>query len=428
MAERITVSRLNDYMRRVIQQLPSLRELEIVGELSGVRLYGGTYYFTLKDSKAMVRCVMYADQARRLNFEPKDGQSVIVQAYGSFYPQRGDFQLQVRSLALEGLGALYQAYLDLKDKLEKEGLFAPERKKELPVLPKRIGVVTSAEGAVIRDIIHVLRRRNPHFELVLAPARVQGEKAAVSLIRSLRLLDQEAACDVIIIGRGGGSLEDLWPFNDEALAREIAACQTPVVSAVGHETDFSICDWVADRRAPTPSAAAEIVMPVYAELVERLDQQVSILKHALARQLEHQKRYLKQLVERPALRDPLGWVKIQQERLEQLLKYSVLREPERIYGPVQQRLDMAQQALFQPVQQRFQRDTRVLERLAAQLDALSPLRVLGRGYQMSYAQDGHVISSVQQLETGQQIRLHFVDGTAEVEVLETTASIQEEKK
>ena len=283
----LSVTELNEYARRLLAGDPLLRALEVTGEISGYKHhYSGHRYFSLKDENARVQCVMFRQHALGLDFQPADGMRVTVRASASIYPQNGSFQLYVTSMRQAGQGELYIRFEKLKQKLMAEGLFDPARKREIPALPKVIGVVTSQTGAAIRDIIHVARRRNPNVGIVVSPCLVQGPEAAADIVLAMDRLNRAKACDVMLVGRGGGSIEDLWAFNEEIVARAIAASPIPVVSCVGHEVDFTISDFVADLRAPTPSAAAELTVPLLDQLKAELDGMVARLAGAMPVRLE----------------------------------------------------------------------------------------------------------------------------------------------
>ncbi|MHB8962752.1 MAG: exodeoxyribonuclease VII large subunit, partial [Saccharofermentanales bacterium] len=284
----ISVSQLNRYVASVLDSDPNLSGIQVTGEISSFRRYpSGHLYFNLKDASCSVSCVMFKSSADTIRFHPEDGMKVIVDSRASLYDRDGKFQLYVNFMKQDGVGDLYAAFELLKQKLQAEGLFDAEFKKSIPLLPRRIGVATSASGAVIRDIINVLGRRFPGFNLLLAPVKVQGEGAAASIVKAIETFNQRDDIDVIIVGRGGGSMEDLWCFNDEAVARAVFASCIPIVSAVGHETDFTICDFAADLRAPTPSAAAELVVPVRQELEDRLRSSRAMLKRHLSNHLDY---------------------------------------------------------------------------------------------------------------------------------------------
>lgn len=382
----LTVSQLNRYVKMVLEEQPPLRELYIKGEISGFSRHysSGHLYFQLKDGQAAVKAVMFRDWARQLPFEPRSGMTVIARCGASLYERDGQFQLYVYDLQPDGLGAAYLAWQQTKERLEREGLTDPARKRPLPPFPRRIGVVTSQGGAALQDVLQILERRWPLATVVLSPAPVQGEGAAVQLAQALRRVD--GRCDVIILGRGGGSAEDLSPFNDEGLARAVAACGTPVVSAVGHETDVSICDLVADLRAPTPSAAAELVSPQKEELCQRLDWLEGALR-----------------TEGEALLSQKG------EELARLERKLAANSPEKILQRNGQRLGYLVRLLANAYKDSWERRRSHLGELTASLSRLNPAAVLARGYTITAA-EGRPVTSVEQLVPGQEVTTRFADG------------------
>lgn len=382
----LTVSQLNRYVKMVLEEQPPLRELYIKGEISGLSRHysSGHLYFQLKDGQAAVKAVMFRDWARQLPFEPRSGMTVIARCGASLYERDGQFQLYVYDLQPDGLGAAYLAWQQTKERLEREGLTDPARKRPLPPFPRRIGVVTSQGGAALQDVLQILERRWPLATVVLSPAPVQGEGAAVQLAQALRRVD--GRCDVIILGRGGGSAEDLSPFNDEGLARAVAACGTPVVSAVGHETDVSICDLVADLRAPTPSAAAELVSPQKEELRQRLDWLEGALRTE-GESLLSQKR----------------------EELARLERKLAVNSPEKILQRNGQRLGYLVRLLANAYKDSWERRRSHLGELTASLSRLNPAAVLTRGFTITTA-EGRPVTSVEQLVPGQEVTTRFADG------------------
>lgn len=382
----LTVSQLNRYVKMVLEEQPPLRELYIKGEISGFSRHysSGHLYFQLKDGQAAVKAVMFRDWARQLPFEPRSGMTVIARCGASLYERDGQFQLYVYDLQPDGLGAAYLAWQQTKERLEREGLTDPARKRPLPPFPRRIGVVTSQGGAALQDVLQILERRWPLATVVLSPAPVQGEGAAAQLAQALRRVD--GRCDVIILGRGGGSAEDLSPFNDEGLARAVAACGTPVVSAVGHETDVSICDLVADLRAPTPSAAAELVSPQKEELRQRLDWLEGALR-----------------TEGEALLSQKG------EELARLERKLAANSPEKILQRNGQRLGYLVRLLANAYKDSWERRRSHLGELTASLSRLNPAAVLARGYTITAA-EGRPVTSVEQLVPGQEVTTRFADG------------------
>lgn len=414
----ITVSRLNTYVNRVVRSLEPLKNVWVVGELSNFKRYSsGHCYFSVKDEGAQVSCVMFAQYANRMNFDPKNGQSVVLLAAADFYTKSGQFQLQVSEMRLEGMGQLYQQFEALKAKLLEEGLFDEGRKKALPYLPKKIGVITSPSGAVIRDIIHVLTRRNPHFELLLIPAAVQGVQAASTLVRAVELMNLRDDIDVIIIGRGGGSIEDLWPFNEEAVARAVASSRIPIVSAVGHETDFTICDFVADLRAPTPSAAAELVMPTYDGLMQHVGQLSYQMQMNLKRRFNQADERLRRLEESRQLGDPMEIIRLRAERLQRAEASRAMADPYYIVASRTQYLDLIDAQLARASTSLRASIEKRLNTASAKLDALSPLKVLGRGYALVLDDNGKAVQSTQQVTQGQQLELRLHDGLISTEVI-----------
>lgn len=411
-------------------------DIRVEGEISGLRRSGnGHIYFCLKDAEAQVDCVMFSREASKLRFRVDDGLQVRCRGRLTIYEGRGKFQLSVVAIEPAGAGALALAFEQLKQKLSAEGLFDPARKRRLPFLPRRIGVVTSPQGAVIRDIVRVAQRRFP-ARILLAPAPVQGEGAAAALAIALRQIATVPDVDVVILARGGGSLEDLWAFNEEVLARAIAACPVPVISAVGHETDFTIADFVADLRAPTPSAAAELAVPVATDLQAEL----AVLRRRLARGLDAELRSCRLRLERAkaAVGDPRRLVDQRRQRLDDLgvratgaLRASLqrqrtqLRECEmRLMRAHPQRRIAAQRAAMIALERRLQnawdsttaRRRRALEALTGKLEALSPLKVLERGYSVARGPDGHVLTSVAGLKPGEAVTVIVRDGEVQTEV------------
>lgn len=389
----ISVSTLVQLLQELVED--NFVEVLVQGELSNVsQPPSGHYYFTLKDKKSQIKCAMFRSYVRALRFKPTDGLAVICRGRVSIYPQRGDLQLIVDGIEPEGVGALQLAYDQLKDKLEKEGLFAEELKKVLPPFPQAIGIVTSASGAAIQDILNVLQRRSAGLQVLLHSVRVQGEGAAEEIAAAIVVLNKESELDVLIVGRGGGSREDLWSFNEEIVARAIAASKIPIISAVGHETDFSISDLVADLRAPTPSAAAELVVQNRLELERHLDQLTLRLAAQIRSRLSLFNSYLYGLEKR--LKAPAELVQIQQLRLQQLQ----LRLEQVTIGIIEQKKHQ-------------------LALLAGQLQSLSPLAVLSRGYAIvKIIETGAVVHTSEQLKTGDQLQIELAAGQVAATVVE----------
>lgn len=391
----ITVSQLNRYVRSLLDGDLNLRSFLLSGEISNFtdHYQSGHLYFTLKDGTAAVKAVMFRSQAMYLRFKPENGMKVIVRARVSLYEKDGAYQLYVDEMQPDGAGALQIAFEQLKQRLQSEGLFDEFRKRPLPPFPKKVGVITSATGAAVQDILNVLGRRYPLAQVVMIPVLVQGENAPADLCRAVtRFCDMKdkndpLTPDVIIIGRGGGSLEELWAFNDETLARTVAACTIPVISAVGHETDFTICDFVSDLRAPTPSAAAELAVPSGEELERRVARLSRSLAAALTAATEQRKRRLEGLCSRRCLSQPLYYV---EERTMQL--------------------DYVLRAFSSAAQEAISRNANRLSTLAGKLDAMSPLRVIARGYAVA-TRGETVITEAKEVAGGDRLSLRFHDGS-----------------
>lgn len=432
--EVLSVSQLNNRARLLLEDV--FAQVWVEGEISNLaRPASGHVYFTLKDGQAQVRCALFRQNALRVRQALRDGLAVRVRGKVSLFEGRGDYQLILDSVEPAGDGALRLAFEALKNKLSAEGLFAAERKRPLPVHPRRIGIVSSPTGAVIRDIISVFRRRAPQVELVLVPTAVQGREATAQIVRALQLADRQGF-DAIILARGGGSLEDLWCFNEEAVARALAACVTPTVSAVGHETDVSISDFVADVRAPTPSAAAELLAPHSADLQQRLAvlerrlqlcmrQQLhreQLRLEGLLRRLRHPGERLQQLALRvddlerrlqQALQRRLGQSR---ERLLRLEHRLASRYPGRQLALLRQRLDILAERLPRAMQAGLRQRRLQLGAMAQTLQVVSPLATLGRGYSILLDEKGHAIRSADQTRVGQRLEARLGEGRLSVRV------------
>ena len=393
----LSVTELTARIKGLLERDGALTDLRVRGELSGVKEHSsGHWYFTLKDEDAVVGCVMWRSSASKLRFTPEDGLEVVAHGHISVYERRGQYQLYVRSLEPAGKGGLYEAFERLKRRLEAEGLFAPERKRPLPKFPRLIGVVTSPTGAAVRDMINVLGRRWPLANVLLAPAKVQGEGAAEEVATAIARLSERDDIDVLIVGRGGGSLEDLWAFNEEVVARAIAQSSVPVISAVGHETDFTIADFVADERAPTPSAAAEVAVPDRAELARS----VSELGGRCA----------------ASVRGRLG-----QGRNAMALAAQALhaRDPRRRIEQARQTIDMLTMTLTNAIITYISEGRSDLERTAGRLEALDPHAVLRRGYSITLA-GKRIVQDATDLTIGDVVRTILARGavTSRVEIVE----------
>ena len=388
--EPLSVSELNARIKGLIESDPVLGSVYVRGELSNYKVYpSGHHYFTLKDAESSLRCVMFRSAASKLRFRPESGMRVTAWGRVAVYPRDGAYQLYCEGLMPEGAGDLQVAYEQLKAKLAEEGLFDPAHKKPIPRYPERIAVITSSAGAAVHDIIRVLRKRWPVSKVVLLPVRVQGVEAPPEIAGALRYANKYRVADVIITGRGGGSIEDLWAFNDERVARAIYASELPVISAVGHEPDVTIADFVADLRAATPSNAAELVAPDMSELRDALRSAAARLDQAVDRGLSQRRAALTELSSRRVMQSPTGF--IDQRRLE--------------LDSIRLRLDAAATG-------RLNRERQEFARLAAKLDALSPLKVLGRGYSIALDAEGRAVREAAQLKAGDKLDLRLSRGGA----------------
>lgn len=395
----LSVSQLNRYIKMNFDADENLANIFISGEISNFTNHyrTGHLYFTLKDDSAAVRAVMFNSSAKRLKFMPEDGMKVIARGRVSVYEASGQYQLYVDDMQPDGVGALNLAYEQLKEKLQKEGLFSELHKKPLPPYPEKVGVITSPTGAAVRDIINVLGRRFPYAEIVFCPVLVQGDGAHLQLTDAVNLFNSERAADVIIIGRGGGSIEDLWEFNDEGLARAVYNSEIPVISAVGHETDFTICDFVADMRAPTPSAAAELAVPDANELQYAL----STLKNRMFLNVS-------------------SGIADRRSRLEYLTSKGALKSPDEMLSNRSQRLDTAFSKMLSSYENRIGGKKVEFISAATALSKLDPMSVLMRGFAFVSDKNGKNVYSSQALAKGDKINVRFHDGSAVCEVKEIT--------
>ena len=401
----LTVSELNEAVRSLVESNLRFRDLCVVGEISNYKIYpSGHHYFTLKDSESSLRCVMFRASASRLRFRPENGMRVFASGSLRIYPRDGAYQLYCNGIIPDGVGDLQIAFEQLKQKLYAEGLFDESHKKALPAFPKRIAIVTSSAGAAVHDMIRIFRQRWPMTKLLLLPVRVQGMEAPAEIASAIRYANQHQIADLIITGRGGGSLEDLWAFNDERVARAIYASEIPVISAVGHEPDITISDFVADRRASTPSNAAEIAVPDHREMEEYIRGIGVRLDQSVLRDLQKRRQQLGSLKNRGVLRDASSFV--------DLRRMDVDRITARLVSAGQKQIAERRQALVQS---------------AAALDAMSPLKVLSRGYVVADKGNGEIVRSLKQLSKGELLELLFTDGKAScmVEELEDYHSGEE---
>ena len=399
-----SVGQLNEYVKMLLEGNPNLKDVWVQGEISGAKLYSsGHLYFSLKDSDSVISAVMFKNSMMRMEFDPENGMKVVAHGRVSAYPPRGQYQFIVDRMIPDGAGALAAAFEQLKARLGAEGLFDPARKKPLPTHPRRIGVVTSPSGAAVHDIIRVAKKRFPSTEILIFPSLVQGAEAPAYLRGGIQYFnavkdDPEQGVDLIIIGRGGGSAEDLWGFNDERLARAVAASEIPVVSAVGHEVDFTICDFVADLRAATPSAAAELSLPDKEDLTRQVQ---SLTTRLTAAQTTRLKRYRTQL--------------------DRLSAARALTSPEAAYRLRRENVAVLEKRLSLSVSRRLTFKRQSMERVVASLAALNPLSVLGRGYALVQTEAGKVIPAAAELSVGDRVNLRFADGIAKVTVEDVSA-------
>ena len=390
----ITVTELNAYVKERFEEDEYLNNVLVKGEISNFKHhYTGHMYFTLKDENSLIKCVMFKTYTSHLDFVPKDGMKVMVLGTVSVFERDGVYQIYAKALKQEGIGDLHAEYEKLKAKLEQEGLFNKEHKKEIPVMPKCIGVLTSNTGAVIRDIINVSTRRNPNVYIKLLPVPVQGQGAAEKIAEAIQIMNREKLADVLIVARGGGSLEDLWPFNEEIVARAIYNSEIPVISAVGHETDFTIADFVSDLRAPTPSAAAELAVPNCSEIQLKLKTYENRLKNALYKKVEVMKLRYEKCMKSKAYTSPL----------QKINEYYML-------------IDKNEKALENKIQVILKEKKAYMIEWISKLDALSPLKTLSRGYSI-VQKDNKIVKTVKELKQGDSIKLRLTDGEKEAKIL-----------
>ena len=390
----LSVTELNKYIKDKIATDELLNNVLIKGEISNFKHhYTGHMYFTLKDDNSLIKCIMFKSYTTNLKFVPKDGMEVLAFGTISVFERDGVYQLYCKAMQEDGLGSLYKAYEELKDKLEKEGLFDERYKKQLPKMPKVIGVLTSNTGSVIKDIINVSTRRNPNVYIRLYPVPVQGEGAGEKIAEAIKIMNDKKLADVLILARGGGSLEDLWPFNEEVVARAIHESELPIVSAVGHETDFSISDFVADLRAPTPSAAAELVVPNIAEIGQKLDVYNLRLKNALKKKID-----------------------IMKMRYEKCMKSRIYTDPLRNINDQYLKLDIIIKNMTNSVLTKLQKSKTEAATNITKLDTLSPLKTLSRGYSI-IQKDDKVIKSSKDLKQDDIISIRLQDGDKDAKII-----------
>jgi exodeoxyribonuclease VII large subunit len=383
-----TVTEINNYIKSLVDNEPQLRNVQIVGEISNFKRYpSGHCYFTLKDSGAVLKCVMFRGKAMSMKFEPQNGDTVLAIGRITVYERDGVYQLYTDMLIEQGVGDLMVAYEKLKAKLEAEGLFSSERKQAIPMNPKTVGIITSPVGAAVRDVITVSRRRNRGIKLLLYPVKVQGEGASTEIARAINFFNKHNLADVLIVGRGGGSIEELWAFNEEQTVRAVASSAIPVISAVGHETDFTLCDFAADVRAATPSQAAELAVADAEGYILQVENLQRRLKHFMQARLEQE-----------------------EYRLDRASNSWALKDPERLFADGALRTDAAYNKLITKMDSLLKECAHKFELQAARLDNLSPLSVLARGYSVTQTEDFKVVTSTQQVRWGEELVTTVADG------------------
>lgn len=385
----VSVSQLNNYIKTVLDRDGNLSGVCVRGELSNYKVYpSGHHYFTLKDEQSALRCVMFAQSARKLAFRPENGMKVLSLGRISVFSRDGAYQLYCDSMTPDGIGDLYVAYEQLKNKLQQQGLFDPQHKKPLPPYPQTIAIITSSAGAAIMDMLRILGKRYPLCKVKLLPVRVQGTEAPAEIAGAIRYANKYQVADLIITGRGGGSIEDLWAFNDERVAQAIYASEIPVISAVGHEPDVTISDFVADLRAATPSNAAELAVPDQTELRQKLTSMQSRMVQAMEKKL-----------------------KLSRQQLDAMAQKRVLQDPQNYFDDRAMLLDRIRQKLGSAMQQQLSEKQRQYVQLAAKLDAMSPLKVLSRGYSVARKQDGTILQSAKQIRPQERFTLQLFEGS-----------------
>ena len=392
----LSITQLNEYIRGKLDADPLLTGVAVKGEISNYKLYpSGHHYFTLKDESSALKCVMFKGHAAKLRFRPENGMQIIAMGKVSVYPRDGAYQLYCTAMAMDGVGDLYAAFEQLKAKLAAQGLFDPAHKKPLPRCPGTIGIITSSAGAAVHDMLRILRKRYPLTNVRLLPVRVQGVEAPGEIAAAIRYANYYRLADLLIVGRGGGSIEDLWAFNDERVAYAIYESQIPIISAVGHEPDVTISDFVADLRAATPSNAAELAVPDQDALRQTLDGMSAAMATAMNRQIKAARQHLDVLSASPALRSPTGYLDQKRKNLELLKNRLIAAE-----------------------NQHIARNNQKFIALTAKLDAMSPLKVLSRGYAMAQTEGGEILRSVKQTKAGEHLAVSLSDGKLTAQVLE----------
>ena len=437
----LTVKALTKYIKRKFDADPHLREVYVKGELSNVKIHtSGHIYFTLKDDGARISATMFRGQAAKLSFVPEEGMQVFIRGDVNVYEVGGTYQLYAQTMEPDGIGGLFVAFNQLKERLQKEGLFNLNFKQPIPQFPKTVGVLTATTGAAIRDICTTINRRYPQAEICIYPTLVQGANAAGNIAKNIQLANEHALCDVLIVGRGGGSIEDLWAFNEEIVARAIFESRIPIISAVGHETDTTIADFVADLRAPTPTAAAELAVPNQQELYQRVLKSQSQLHQMVTARLTYERSRLTKLQTAYPLAMPerlyrpfteklvqtdtqlqnamqLYFMK-QRNRLERMQASLQMQSPKQKVQYAKRQLDVTTQQLTRAAFAHMEQNKRQFSSAIRTLEALNPLAIMHKGYNVTY-KEGKVIKSVEQLSKGDEIQLTLADGTAQAKIVST---------
>src|SRR6056297_3768331 len=395
-----SVSQISNYLEAILTQDKILQDLWVKGEVSNFyQANSGHLYFTVKDKNAQLKTVMFRHKSRKVDFEIEEGMEIVVHGYINIYKDRGEYQLYADQIVPEGKGTLYQAFEKLKKKLEEEGLFDKDRKKKIPLIPKKIGIVTSPTGAAVRDMLSVVDRRFENISILIVPSLVQGDQASRQIVEGIDYLNSRSDIDLIIISRGGGSIEDLWPFNEEEVVRAVDASKIPVISGVGHETDFTIADFVADLRAPTPSAAAELAIGNREEIENRLD-------NLSRRLLQNQKARLKNA----------------RERLSSISNRRIFKKPEELFINKMQKLDDLSRELKWNMEKKLNKSKERFKILNSKMDTLSPLKTIKRGYSITYDEDENPVTDISEVNKGDKVKTTIINGS----FLSTVDQIEED--
>ncbi|MEH7377083.1 exodeoxyribonuclease VII large subunit [Neobacillus drentensis] len=430
----LSVNALTKYIKRKFDADPHLRDVHVRGEISNFKQHSsGHMYFTLKDEKARILAVMFSSQSRTMKFTPENGMKVIVRGEISVYEPSGQYQIYIKEMRPDGIGELFLAYEQLKQRLELEGLFTIENKKAIPLYPKTVGVITSPTGAALRDVITTIKRRYPIANILVFPALVQGDQAAPSIAKAIAKANSMNEIDVLIVGRGGGSIEELWAFNEELVARAIFSSDIPIISAVGHETDFTIADFVADLRAPTPTGAAELAVPHIDELLDRVLQRQTRLLRTMKGKFQFEKERLARVQKSYAFRYPH---RLYEQKLEQVDKLTEMlvrgtsrlslikkgqheilykrlqrNHPSEALREAQKRLDLTNKEMKRAMQQVLSKKQTEFERILSTLGALSPLKIMERGYSLAYSEENRLIKSINQVKMNERVQIQLTDGS-----------------